>query len=39
VTEIDADDHCTVPDAALFFTHRREKGLTGRVAAVIGTRR
>jgi polyphenol oxidase len=36
--EIDIDHHCTVRDATLFFSHRREKGLTGRMAAVIGAR-
>jgi YfiH family protein len=38
IEEIDVDDHCTVRDAGLFFSHRREKGLTGRMAAVIGVR-
>lgn len=29
---------CTVRDAALFFSHRRERGVTGRMVGVIGAR-
>jgi len=32
---IDVSDRCTVRDAAEFYSHRREAGLTGRMAAVI----
>lgn len=30
--------HCTVRDAELFFSHRREQGVTGRMVAVVGPR-
>lgn len=36
--QIDTADLCTVRDASLFFSHRRDNGLTGRLAAVIATR-
>jgi polyphenol oxidase len=36
--QIDATDRCTVRDADEFFSHRRENGLTGRMAAIIGVR-
>jgi hypothetical protein len=32
---IDTTDRCTVQDAREFFSHRRDGGLTGRMAAVI----
>ncbi|MDB5327561.1 MAG: laccase, partial [Phycisphaerales bacterium] len=35
---IDTTDLCTVTQADEFFSHRREHGLTGRMAAVIGAR-
>lgn len=35
VTQIDSTDRCTVRDAAEFYSHRRDKGLTGRMVAVI----
>lgn len=35
---VDISPHCTVRDADLFFSHRRERGLTGRMAAVISCR-
>ena len=35
---IDVLPHCTVRDAADFFSHRRERGLTGRMVGVIGPR-
>jgi len=38
VTEIDVLPHCTVRDATVFFSHRRERGLTGRMIGVIGPR-
>ena len=33
---IDTTDRCTWRDADEFFSHRRDKGLTGRMAAIIG---
>lgn len=36
---IDTTDVCTHRDANQFFSHRRENGVTGRMAAVIGARR
>jgi YfiH family protein len=35
---IDMTDRCTYRDADEFFSHRRERGITGRMAAVIGSR-
>jgi polyphenol oxidase len=35
---VDSGDHCTVRDADEFFSHRRDAGRTGRMAAVIGPR-
>ncbi|HEV7301465.1 MAG TPA: peptidoglycan editing factor PgeF [Tepidisphaeraceae bacterium] len=35
---IDVTDRCTVRDADEFFSHRRDNGVTGRMAALIGTR-
>ena len=35
---IDTTDRCTVAHADMFFSHRREHGITGRMAAVIGVR-
>ena len=32
---IDASDRCTVRDAGEFFSHRRDRGVTGRMAAII----
>jgi YfiH family protein len=32
---IDISDRCTVRDADEFFSHRRERGVTGRMAALI----
>lgn len=37
-SSIDSTDLCTYSDPDLFFSHRRENGLTGRLAAFIGTR-
>jgi len=34
-SRIDVSDRCTVRDAAEFYSHRRDAGLTGRMAAVI----
>jgi YfiH family protein len=33
---IDTTDRCSVRDADEFFSHRRDNGLTGRMAAIIG---
>jgi YfiH family protein len=33
---IDSTDRCTVRDAGEFFSHRRENGVTGRMAAIVG---
>lgn len=38
VERIDTTDRCTVRDADEFFSHRRDNGVTGRMAAIIGTR-
>ena len=35
---IDATDRCTFRDADEFYSHRRERGLTGRMAALIAPR-
>lgn len=37
--QIDINDRCTIRDADEFFSHRRENGLTGRMAAMIGSKR
>ena len=38
VTRIDLTDRCTVRDEDEFFSHRRDNGITGRMAAFIGAR-
>lgn len=35
---IDVTDRCSYRDASEFFSHRRDKGVTGRMAAMIGAR-
>lgn len=35
-TQIEVSEYCTVKHNHLFFSHRHEKGLTGRMMAVIG---
>jgi copper oxidase (laccase) domain-containing protein len=35
---IDLTDRCTYRDADEFFSHRRDKGVTGRMAAIVGVR-
>ena len=35
-TQIDQTDRCTVRNADEFFSHRRDNGITGRMAALIG---
>ena len=39
VMTIEVLPHCTVSDAQLFFSHRREGGMTGRMIGFIGPRR
>ena len=36
VTDIEVFPHCTARDADLFYSHRRDAGLTGRMGAFIG---
>jgi YfiH family protein len=36
--QIDTTDRCTFKDSDEFFSHRRENGITGRMAAIIGIR-
>lgn len=38
VGQVDVLPHCTVRDASLFFSHRRDRGLTGRLVGMIGPR-
>lgn len=38
VEHVDVSDRCTFRDEAEFFSHRRERGRTGRTGAVIGVR-
>lgn len=38
VSRVEVSDRCTVRDAGEFYSHRREKGMTGRMAGVIGPR-
>ena len=35
---IEISDYCTVGNNNTFFSHRKEKGVTGRMMAVIGLR-
>jgi len=35
---VDTNDRCTVRDVDEFFSHRRDNGVTGRMAAVIGVK-
>jgi copper oxidase (laccase) domain-containing protein len=35
---IDSTDLCTYDDAEQFFSHRRDRGVTGRMAALISPR-
>ncbi|HEX3358949.1 MAG TPA: peptidoglycan editing factor PgeF [Tepidisphaeraceae bacterium] len=37
-SQIDATDRCTFRDQAEFFSHRRDRGITGRMAALIAAR-
>lgn len=36
VTAIDVLPHCTASDPSLFFSHRRDRGMTGRMVGLIG---
>jgi copper oxidase (laccase) domain-containing protein len=36
INQIEISAYCTVVDNDLFFSHRKEKGVTGRMLAVIG---
>lgn len=36
ISQIDISDYCTVANNDLFFSHRKENGITGRMLAVIG---
>jgi copper oxidase (laccase) domain-containing protein len=36
---IDTTDRCTVRDADEFFSHRRDRGVSGRMSALIVARR
>ena len=36
VSQIEISDYCTVANNDLFFPHRKEQGITGRMLAVIG---
>jgi copper oxidase (laccase) domain-containing protein len=38
VREIEVLPHCTFADPDLFFSHRRDRGVTGRMAAIISPR-
>lgn len=38
VSQIDFGDHCTYRDSKEFFSHRRDHGVTGRMAAIISAR-
>lgn len=38
INQIEISDYCTVRHNDLFFSHREEKGITGRMLAVIGFR-
>lgn len=38
VAEVEVLPHCTVAEAGLFFSHRRDRGVTGRMVGVIGPR-
>jgi YfiH family protein len=39
VSQIEISDYCTVANNDLFFSHRKEQGITGRMLAVIGFQR
>ena len=39
ITQIEISDYCTVANNDVFYSHRKEKGITGRMLAVIGFKR
>lgn len=39
VTQIEISDYCTVANNDVFYSHRKEQGITGRMLAVIGFQR
>jgi YfiH family protein len=39
IEQVDVLPHCTFADSTRFFSHRRDRGITGRMAAIIGPRR
>ena len=38
ISQIEISDYCTIENNDLFFSHRKEKGVTGRMLAIIGFR-
>jgi YfiH family protein len=38
ISQIEISDYCTIENNDLFFSHRKEKGITGRMLAIIGFR-
>jgi copper oxidase (laccase) domain-containing protein len=39
INQIEISEYCTVGNNELFYSHRKEKGMTGRMLAVIGFQR
>jgi polyphenol oxidase len=39
ITQIEISDYCTVANNDVFYSHRKEQGITGRMLAVIGFQR
>ena len=39
ITQIEVSDYCTVADNEMFYSHRKERGITGRMLAVVGFQR
>lgn len=39
ITEMEISDYCTVANNDVFYSHRKEQGITGRMLAVIGFQR
>ena len=38
ISQIEISEYCTIENNDLFFSHRKEKGITGRMLAIIGFR-
>ena len=38
ISQIEISEYCTIENNDLFFSHRKEKGVTGRMLAIIGFR-